>query len=510
MPPGRCGATSSTTCSSRRHGLEFVRPRGQRHRARRRMARALTIYEDPGRTAEGLARVVAARRRGVAAIRRVARGAGARHRHAVHRRRRRRSTIPADAICGRCCARCARFARSSKADAYRLLRWGPMAVADLVGECFETEQLRAAVAADGIFGTRFGPWSAGSGLVLLLRAANEAVDRRALVVRARRTRRDRHGARTRVQSGRRRDPDRAPRRVRSSCATSGRAASCSRTAPRSPHARSSRRSIRSRRFSQLCDPIDLAPEFLWRMRNYRAHGTRRQDQSRAVGACRRSRVSMRRADRAHAHRARDSTISSARSIIPSTDAIRPSRTSSSRSHRCSTRRWRPTARTSCPPTCSSRRTRLRDGTWDDQRDRFARAAIDTIERHAPGLRSLIVGAAGDHAARPRTHLRLHRRPHLPWRAGARPDAHNAAAARLGPVPDASQRPVPVQFRHASRHRSHRRIGRERRARNPARAALKPVGGARWRVASPQSPVPSPQSPVSGHRSLVSSCWALRR
>ena len=26
-------------------------------------------------------------------------------------------------------------------------------------------------------------------------------------------------------------------------------------------------------FLQLCDPIDLAPEFLWRMRNYRTHGT---------------------------------------------------------------------------------------------------------------------------------------------------------------------------------------------------------------------------------------------
>ena len=26
-------------------------------------------------------------------------------------------------------------------------------------------------------------------------------------------------------------------------------------------------------FLRLCDPIDLAPEFLWRMRNYRAQGT---------------------------------------------------------------------------------------------------------------------------------------------------------------------------------------------------------------------------------------------
>ncbi|MGB9196380.1 MAG: NAD(P)-binding protein, partial [Terriglobales bacterium] len=58
-----------------------------------------------------------------------------------------------------------------KKDLYRVLRWGPMAVADLVAEFFETEALRATIAARGIFGTFLGPWSAGSALVLLLRAA---------------------------------------------------------------------------------------------------------------------------------------------------------------------------------------------------------------------------------------------------------------------------------------------------------------------------------------------------
>ncbi len=61
-----------------------------------------------------------------------------------------------------------------KKDMYRLLRWGPMAVADLVAEFFETELLRAVVAARGIFGTAMGPWSAGSSLVLLIRAAGDA------------------------------------------------------------------------------------------------------------------------------------------------------------------------------------------------------------------------------------------------------------------------------------------------------------------------------------------------
>ena len=61
-----------------------------------------------------------------------------------------------------------------KKDLYRVLRWGPMAVADLVAEYFETELLRATIAARGIFGTFLGPWSAGSSMVLLIRAAGDA------------------------------------------------------------------------------------------------------------------------------------------------------------------------------------------------------------------------------------------------------------------------------------------------------------------------------------------------
>ena len=61
-----------------------------------------------------------------------------------------------------------------KKDMFRLLRWGPMAVADLASEYFETELLRAVIAARGVFGTALGPWSAGSALVLLIRAAGDA------------------------------------------------------------------------------------------------------------------------------------------------------------------------------------------------------------------------------------------------------------------------------------------------------------------------------------------------
>lgn len=68
-----------------------------------------------------------------------------------------------------------RFRALGKQAAFTLLRWGPMAVADLVGEHFENDRVQAAIAARGIFGTAMGPWSAGTGAVLLLSAAVDPV-----------------------------------------------------------------------------------------------------------------------------------------------------------------------------------------------------------------------------------------------------------------------------------------------------------------------------------------------
>ena len=58
-------------------------------------------------------------------------------------------------------------------DMLRLLRWGPMPVADLAREWFGTEILRAIVASRGIFGTFMGPRSPGSSAVLLMRTAGD-------------------------------------------------------------------------------------------------------------------------------------------------------------------------------------------------------------------------------------------------------------------------------------------------------------------------------------------------
>jgi phytoene dehydrogenase-like protein len=66
-----------------------------------------------------------------------------------------------------------KFRALGKPDAYRLLRWLPMAAADLASEWFESEPLRATIAASGILGSFLGPWSAGSAAVLLLLGAGE-------------------------------------------------------------------------------------------------------------------------------------------------------------------------------------------------------------------------------------------------------------------------------------------------------------------------------------------------
>jgi phytoene dehydrogenase-like protein len=68
-----------------------------------------------------------------------------------------------------------RFRKLGKADGYRLLRWMPMAAADLVGEWFSSDALQSVIAARGIFGAAAGPWSGGTGTALLLNAATDPV-----------------------------------------------------------------------------------------------------------------------------------------------------------------------------------------------------------------------------------------------------------------------------------------------------------------------------------------------
>jgi phytoene dehydrogenase-like protein len=165
-----------------------------------------------------------------------------------------------------------RFRALGRTDSFRLLRWAPMAAADLVAEWFETELLQAAIAARGVFGTALGPWSAGSGAVLLMQAGVDASPGGGSV-----TVTGGPGALTaamadagieagaEVQTGTEvariltRDGDVSGVALRNGREIAARAV-ISNADPR-------------RTFLDLVDPFDLDPGFLTKARNYRCRGT---------------------------------------------------------------------------------------------------------------------------------------------------------------------------------------------------------------------------------------------
>src|SRR6266516_4005070 len=163
------------------------------------------------------------------------------------------------------------FRGLGKPDAYRLLRWGPMAVADLVAEWFETELLRATVAARGIFGAFAGPWSAGTSTGLLWQAAMDgyAIAPSAFVKCG-------MGALTEALAGAARGLGveiRTNASVEEIETTGERATKILMKTGEEVAARAIVSNADPRTtFLKLVDPIDLDPNFLLKIRNYRATG----------------------------------------------------------------------------------------------------------------------------------------------------------------------------------------------------------------------------------------------
>ncbi|MGA2352999.1 MAG: NAD(P)/FAD-dependent oxidoreductase [Terriglobales bacterium] len=163
-----------------------------------------------------------------------------------------------------------------KKDLYRVLRWGPMAVADLVAEFFDSEPLRATITARGIFGTFLGPWSAGSALVLLLHAA---ADRTAdstpagsvqfpaggvgAITQAMAAAAKQAGAEIRT------DADIVEIRVKDGVATGVVLTSGEEIFARAVISNADPK----RTLMRLVDPAHLSPDFIQKIRNYRCMGT---------------------------------------------------------------------------------------------------------------------------------------------------------------------------------------------------------------------------------------------
>lgn len=165
-----------------------------------------------------------------------------------------------------------RFRALGKKESFALLRWGPMAVADLVAEWFETDLLMASIAARAIHGTAMGPWSAGTGAVLLLAAAIDPQPggSSASAVGG-------PGAVTRAMADAARDAGteiRTGADVAQILVKDGAVSGVALADGTEIHSSIVVSGVDPRRtFLRLVDPVELEPEFRTRIRNYRCPGT---------------------------------------------------------------------------------------------------------------------------------------------------------------------------------------------------------------------------------------------
>src|SRR5262249_19342880 len=148
----------------------------------------------------------------------------------------------------------------------------PMAVADLVAEWFETDLLQAAIAARAIHGASMGPWSAGTGAILLLAAAIDPAPGGSSITAA-----GGPGAVTQamaeaaLEAGAdiRTNAEVARILIKDGAVTGVALADGTEIPARTVVSGADPKHT----FLRLIDPIELEPGFLTRIRNYRAPGT---------------------------------------------------------------------------------------------------------------------------------------------------------------------------------------------------------------------------------------------
>ena len=284
------------------------------------------------------------------------------------------------------------FRRLAKKDAFRLLRWGPMAVADLVAEWFETETLRAAVAARGIFGAFAGPWSAGTSTGLLWQSAMDGSaiapassvkgglgSLTTALAKAGETagveiRTEADVARIEITDGR------TSKVVLNNGDEIAARAVVSNADPRTT-------------FLKLIDPVDLDPDFLLKMSNYRAVGSAAKVNLALSGLPSFPSVNGASSDnklsgRIHIgpeidylERAFDAAKYGEYSSAPYMDITIPSLSDPSLA---------PSGAHVMSIHVQFAPYKLKDGDWDSQREEFGDAVISQLANYAPGIKGLII------------------------------------------------------------------------------------------------------------------------
>ncbi len=282
------------------------------------------------------------------------------------------------------------FRGLGRRDGYRLLRWGPMPVADLVAEHVDTPMVQAALAGDGVFGHLMGPWSAGTGLLFLLHAANDVAGNPACTWP--------RGGPGKLAEALRRAAEQAGVTVVTSTGVTEVLTGNDATATgvrladgRILAAGAVVSGIDPKSTFALCDPMALPSEFRWRAANYRAKGALAKVNLALSGL-----PVVPGADREQ--------LATRLRMAPDVDAMERA------FDHVKYGRYSPTPwleafiPTLVDPTLAPAGAHvmsiyaqyapltLRDGAWATERQGLLKAVLDTLDRYMPGARSLIVEA----------------------------------------------------------------------------------------------------------------------
>lgn len=280
-----------------------------------------------------------------------------------------------------------RFRALGRKDGFTLLRWTPMAVADLVGEWFESDLLQAAIAARAIHGTAMGPWSAGTGAVLLLAAANDPLPAGSSIIAM-----GGPGSVTRAMAEAAREAGteiRANSDVTRILIKDGAAAGVVLADGTAIEAQTVVSGADPRHtFLALIDPTELDPSFVSRVRNYRCPGTVAKLNFALNGMPRFRGVADQAALRGRIHigpgidyleRAFDASKYGEIPASPYLDVTIPTLVDPSMA---------PAGRHVMSVHMQYAPFKKRGG-WEGQRDALADAVLRTLEEHAPGVASLV-------------------------------------------------------------------------------------------------------------------------
>ena len=305
--------------------------------------------------------------------------------------------------------------------------------ADFLDDYFESDILKGYIASSGIIGTKVGPMSQGSGLVLLYHSLGRA--RRALrrvVVPQGRQRRLHPGARAGGAGVRRRDHAQRRRSPRSSPRTGARSASPSRTAPSSPRRPSSVALDPRRTFTQLVEPRELPSDLVENINRMRFQGTSAKVNFALDGAPRYPALG----DRTDQYRGFVNIGPSMEYLERAFDDAKYGWYSQRPYIDCAIQSF--VDPDMAPPgkhvmSCFVQYApyHLKGSDWDTERENFADTVQATFESFFPGFGDLVLQREVADAARHRAHRRADRGQHLRRRVLRPADVLLPAGARAG-------------------------------------------------------------------------------